>query len=56
MSKTLLQADTVNPRSLNVRIVEFGAVDAVLDSPQHDYTRKLLADTPSLETVYGAKG
>jgi peptide/nickel transport system ATP-binding protein len=29
------------------RIVEYGAVDAVLDDPQADYTRKLLADTPT---------
>ena len=33
------------------RIVEFGLVDAVLDDPQADYTKKLLADTPSLHTV-----
>ena len=33
------------------RIVEFGLVDAVLDDPQADYTKKLLADTPSLEGV-----
>jgi len=31
------------------RIVEFGEVDTVLDSPQADYTKKLLSDTPSLE-------
>jgi peptide/nickel transport system ATP-binding protein len=30
------------------RIVEFGPVDSVLDSPQADYTRQLLADTPSI--------
>lgn len=30
------------------RIVEFGLVDAVLNNPQADYTRKLLADTPSV--------
>ena len=29
------------------RIVEHGLVDAVLDDPQADYTKKLLADTPS---------
>jgi peptide/nickel transport system ATP-binding protein len=28
------------------RIVEYGEVDQVLDDPQADYTRKLLADTP----------
>src|SRR5207248_1608230 len=33
----------------NGRIVEFGKVDEVLDSPQESYTKKLLADTPSLE-------
>ena len=38
------------------RIVEFGLVDAVLDDPQHDYTKKLLADTPSLEGVHGGRG
>jgi len=30
------------------RIVEYGLVDAVLDDPQADYTRKLLADTPTI--------
>ncbi|QNE35411.1 ABC transporter ATP-binding protein [Leifsonia shinshuensis] len=30
------------------RVVETGSVDAVLDSPRADYTRRLLADTPSL--------
>jgi len=30
------------------RIVEHGLVDAVLDDPQVDYTRLLLADTPTL--------
>ena len=30
------------------RIVETGLVDAVLDDPQADYTRLLLADTPTL--------
>jgi len=38
------------------RIVEFGAVAAVLDDPQHAYTKKLLADTPSLEGVHGGRG
>jgi peptide/nickel transport system ATP-binding protein len=36
------------------RIVERGTVDAVLDSPQADYTRKLLSDTPSLESAFAA--
>jgi len=30
------------------RIVELGVVDAVLDDPQADYTKLLLADTPTL--------
>ncbi|MBE0528233.1 MAG: ABC transporter ATP-binding protein [Thermoleophilia bacterium] len=30
------------------RIVEYGAVDAVLDDPQADYTKKLLSDTPTV--------
>jgi len=30
------------------RIVELGLVDAVLDDPQADYTKLLLADTPTL--------
>ncbi len=38
------------------RIVEFGLVDAVLDDPQADYTKKLLADTPSLHTVHATTG
>ena len=38
------------------RIVEFGLVDAVLDDPQADYTKKLLADTPSLHTVQATTG
>jgi peptide/nickel transport system ATP-binding protein len=29
-------------------IVEYGLVDEVLDDPQHDYTKQLLADTPAL--------
>lgn len=32
-------------------IVELGAVDAVLDDPQAAYTKKLLADTPSLDSL-----
>jgi peptide/nickel transport system ATP-binding protein len=30
------------------RIVEFGEVDAVLEDPQADYTKKLLSDTPTV--------
>ena len=30
------------------RIVEFGLVDAVLEDPQADYTKKLLSDTPTV--------
>lgn len=37
------------------RIVEFGLVDSVLDDPQADYTKKLLADTPSLELVRASR-
>ncbi|HET6174217.1 MAG TPA: ABC transporter ATP-binding protein [Gaiellales bacterium] len=33
------------------RIVELGTVEHVLQSPSDDYTRRLLADTPSLETA-----
>jgi peptide/nickel transport system ATP-binding protein len=33
------------------RIVELGPVDQVLKDPTDDYTRRLLADTPSLETA-----
>jgi peptide/nickel transport system ATP-binding protein len=33
------------------RIVELGPVDQVLMDPSDDYTRRLLADTPSLEAV-----
>ena len=33
------------------RIVEYGGVDAVLDDPQADYTKKLLADTPTIPAV-----
>jgi peptide/nickel transport system ATP-binding protein len=38
------------------RIVESGKVDDVLDSPQQDYTKALLADTPSMETALAAAG
>ena len=33
------------------RIVELGGVDHVLQSPTDEYTRRLLADTPSLEST-----
>jgi ABC-type oligopeptide transport system ATPase subunit len=36
------------------RIVERGAADAVLDSPQAEYTKRLLSDTPSLEAAMAA--
>jgi peptide/nickel transport system ATP-binding protein len=36
------------------RIVERGLVDDVLESPQADYTKKLLSDTPSLEAAIAA--
>jgi peptide/nickel transport system ATP-binding protein len=36
------------------RIIEFGKVDDVLGSPQQDYTKALLADTPSMETALAA--
>jgi peptide/nickel transport system ATP-binding protein len=32
-------------------IVEYGPVERVLDEPEADYTRRLLADTPSLEAA-----
>ena len=38
------------------RIVERGLVDRVLDQPSAEYTRKLLSDTPSLETALAAAG
>ena len=38
------------------RIVETGKVDDVLDSPQEEYTKALLADTPSMETALAAAG
>ena len=36
------------------RIVESGKVDDILDSPQQDYTKALLADTPSMEAALAA--
>jgi peptide/nickel transport system ATP-binding protein len=36
------------------RIVELGKVDDVLAAPQQDYTKALLADTPSMETALAA--
>jgi peptide/nickel transport system ATP-binding protein len=38
------------------RIVEAGKVEQVLDAPQEDYTKALLADTPSLEAAIAAGG
>ena len=38
------------------RIVELGKVDTVLDSPREDYTKRLLADTPSMEAALAAAG
>ena len=35
------------------RIVELGPTEQVLGAPEVDYTRRLLADTPSLATVRG---
>jgi peptide/nickel transport system ATP-binding protein len=32
------------------RIVEYGPVDQVLEDPQADYTKKLLADTPTISS------
>ena len=36
------------------RIVEFGTVEEVLESPRAPYTQKLLSDTPSLDTALAA--
>ena len=36
------------------RIVELGKVDEVLDEPKAEYTKRLLADTPSLEAALAA--
>jgi peptide/nickel transport system ATP-binding protein len=38
------------------RIVEYGKVEDVLASPQDDYTKALLADTPSMELALAAGG
>ncbi|MCS7007105.1 MAG: ABC transporter ATP-binding protein [Thermoleophilia bacterium] len=38
------------------RIVERGTSAAVLEEPQHEYTQRLLADTPSLEAALAAAG
>jgi peptide/nickel transport system ATP-binding protein len=35
------------------RIVEQGTVDAILTAPTADYTRELLANTPSIEVALG---
>jgi peptide/nickel transport system ATP-binding protein len=35
------------------RIVEQGSVDAILTTPSADYTRELLANTPSIEVALG---
>lgn len=36
---------------LNGKVVESGASDVILDSPQHEYTRKLVASIPGVEIV-----
>ncbi|GGK36226.1 ABC transporter ATP-binding protein [Nocardia camponoti] len=36
-------------------VVEAGATNAVLDSPTHEYTRALVADSPSLATRLGVR-
>jgi peptide/nickel transport system ATP-binding protein len=38
------------------RIIEYGKVEDVLASPQDDYTKALLADTPSMELALAAGG
>jgi peptide/nickel transport system ATP-binding protein len=35
------------------RIVEQGSVDSILTAPSADYTRELLANTPSIEVALG---
>ena len=41
-------ADSVAVLNLG-KIVEHGSAESVLDNPQHDYTRALLADSPTLD-------
>jgi peptide/nickel transport system ATP-binding protein len=36
------------------RIIERGTSEAVLETPQHEYTKRLLSDTPSLEAALAA--
>jgi peptide/nickel transport system ATP-binding protein len=38
---------------LNGKVVESGASDVILDRPQHEYTRKLVASIPGVEIVPG---
>jgi peptide/nickel transport system ATP-binding protein len=38
------------------RIVESGAVSDVFEAPSADYTRQLLANTPSIEAAVGRTG
>ena len=33
------------------RIIELGPVDKILSSPEAEYTKRLLSDTPSLEVA-----
>ena len=35
------------------RIVEHGSVEKIFTAPSAEYTRKLLANTPSIEVVLG---
>ncbi len=37
-------------------LVEYGGVDEVLDNPQADYTKNLLADTPSVDLIGVSSG